>query len=216
VRTRNAGDLVAIREDVTTEQLSLDPQLDAGPRASGRWPDGLVYQPGFLTPEEEARLVSLIESLELRPMRMRGQDSKRTVRHFGLAYEPESAGLSEAEPIPPPLTWLRDRCAAFAEVEPDRLVEALLSRYPEGAGIGWHRDAPKFGPKVVGVSLASSCRMRFQRGRGERREVFALELEPRSAYVIGGTARSAWEHSIPATKALRYSITFRSEARCSS
>ena len=198
---------------MTTEQLSLDPQLDPGPRARGGWPDGLVYQPGFVTAEEEARLISLIESLELRPMRMRGQDSKRTVRHFGVAYEPESPSLSEAEPIPPALTWLRDRCAALAEVEPSGLVEALLSRYPEGAGIGWHRDALKFGPRVVGVSLASSCRMRFQRGRGASREVSAVELEPRSAYVIGGTARSAWQHSIPATKALRYSITFRTVQR---
>jgi hypothetical protein len=28
-----------------------------------------------------------------------------------------------------------------------------------------------FGPKVVGVSLAAACRMRFQRGKGERRQV---------------------------------------------
>jgi len=34
-------------------------------------------------------------------------------------------------------------------------------------------------------------------------------LEPRSAYVMGGAARAAWQHSIPAVDALRYSITFR-------
>jgi alkylated DNA repair dioxygenase AlkB len=27
---------------------------------------------------------------------------------------------------------------------------ALVTRYPPGAGIGWHRDAPTFGGKVVG------------------------------------------------------------------
>ena len=89
------------------------------------------------------------------------------------------------------------------------LVQILVSRYPEGAGIGWHRDAPMFGASVVGVSLLSPCRMRFQRRSGELRRVYDLELEPRSAYVLGGAARSAWQHSIPPTKGLRYSITFR-------
>jgi DNA oxidative demethylase len=39
--------------------------------------------------------------------------------------------------------------------------------------------------------------------------VWEVELEPRSGYVLGGAARSSWQHSIPATKDLRYSITFR-------
>jgi hypothetical protein len=36
-------------------------------------------------------------------------------------------------------------------VDGDELVEVLLTRYPPGAGIGWHRDAPMFGPEVVHV-----------------------------------------------------------------
>jgi alkylated DNA repair protein (DNA oxidative demethylase) len=51
--------------------------------------------------------------------------------------------------------------------------------------------------------------MRFQRTAAGVRRVFALELEPRSAYVLAGQARSAWQHSITPTKALRYSLTFR-------
>jgi alkylated DNA repair dioxygenase AlkB len=34
-------------------------------------------------------------------------------------------------------------------------------------------------------------------------------LAPRSAYLLTGEARHAWRHSIPATKELRYSVTFR-------
>ena len=37
----------------------------------------------------------------------------------------------------------------------------------------------------------------------------ALELQPRSAYCMQGDARWRWQHSIAPTKALRYSITFR-------
>jgi alkylated DNA repair dioxygenase AlkB len=104
---------------------------------------------------------------------------------------------------------LRDRCASFAGVAPDDLAQTLIARYPPGATIGWHRDAPMFGAAVVGVSLRSACTMRFQRRIGEDRRVYAQELAPRSAYVLAGAARSAWQHSIPAVPDLRYSITFR-------
>ena len=43
--------------------------------------------------------------------------------------------------------------------------------------------------------------------RGDRAAL--LELEPRSAYVMRDTARWGWQHSIPPTKTMRYSITFR-------
>jgi DNA oxidative demethylase len=66
-----------------------------------------------------------------------------------------------------------------------------------------------FGTKIVGISFLSSSRMRFQRVKGERRQTRVLELEPRSAYVLAGAARSAWHHSIAPTKSLRYSLTFR-------
>jgi alkylated DNA repair protein (DNA oxidative demethylase) len=48
--------------------------------------------------------------------------------------------------------------------------------------------------------------------RGER-EVAAVELAPRSAYVLAGAARWSWQHSIPATKWPRYSVTFRTLRR---
>jgi len=88
-------------------------------------------------------------------------------------------------------------------------VQILVSRYPEGAGIGWHRDAPMFGSKIAGVSLRAACRMRFRR----KDETEAIELAPRSAYMLSGKARWSWQHSIPAAKELRYSLTFRTLRR---
>ena len=172
-------------------------------------PEGLLYTPEFVTPTEERDLVDLMGEIDFREVTMRGQTARRTVRHFGYDYDYESWALVPADPLPPPLLWLRDRCAALAGLEPGALEQTLVSRYPPGAGIGWHRDAPMFGPAVVGVSLLSACRMRFQRRIGGERRVHDLELEPRSAYVMAGKARSAWQHSIPAAKSLRYSITFR-------
>jgi alkylated DNA repair protein (DNA oxidative demethylase) len=118
-----------------------------------------------------------------------------------------------ADPLPGPLTGLRDRAAAMIDRDPEDLAQILVSRYPEGSGIGWHRDAPMFGSRIVGVSLLGTSRMRFQRTLGGRREVAAVDLAPRSAYVLGGKARWSWQHSIPGTKALRYSITFRTLKR---
>ena len=176
-------------------------------------PEGLLYRPDFISVREERGLLELVEGLEFQEVPMRGQAARRTVAHFGYDYDYEAWTLAPAPPLPPELGWLRNRCAQLAGLESGELAQALVSRYPAGAGIGWHRDAPMFGPKVVGVSLLSACRMRFQRRAGEVRRVHELELVPRSAYVLAGRARWAWQHSIPATKGLRYSITFRSVKR---
>jgi DNA oxidative demethylase len=172
-------------------------------------PEGLVYHPELLDPDEERALVDFLETIDFHEFTMRGQTARRTVRHYGYVYDYEFWEVVPSEPLPEELEWVRTRCAELAGLDPNDLVQALVTRYPEGAGIGWHRDAPMFGAKIVGVSLLSPCRMRFQRKAGGIRRVWDLELEPRSAYVLAGKSRSAWQHSIPAAKSLRYSITFR-------
>ena len=171
-------------------------------------PRGLVYRPDFLAEDEERAVIDAVEALEFHAVTMRGQTARRTVRHFGLDYDYETYKLTETEPFPDELRWLQERCAALIDAEANDLAQTLVSRYPAGATIGWHRDAPMFGT-IVGVSLGSACRMRFQRGNGAEREVYAIELEPRSAYVLADEVRTHWQHSIPPTKDLRYSITFR-------
>ena len=140
---------------------------------------------------------------------MRGQVARRTVRHYGFDYGYESWELMPSDPLPSYLEPVRERCAGWAGLPADDLAQTLVTRYPPGATIGWHRDAMVFGGVVVGVSLGGACVMRFQRRVGEERRVYELELAPRSAYVLSGAARMAWQHSIPAVPQLRYSITFR-------
>jgi alkylated DNA repair protein (DNA oxidative demethylase) len=55
--------------------------------------------------------------------------------------------------------------------------------------------------------------MRFRRTLKGERSVAAIERAPRSVYVLSGKARWSWQHSIPATKQLRYSVTFRTLRR---
>lgn len=172
-------------------------------------PEGLVYRAEFLTAGEEAELLALVQEIDFLEVRMRGRAARRTVRHFGYHYGYDSWELTPTDPVPDSLGWLRERAGALGGVPGDAFVEVLVSRYPSGAGIGWHRDAPMFGPTVVGVSLGASCTMRFRRHVGGTRHTFAVELAPRSAYVLSGAARWSWQHSIPSTPKERYSITFR-------
>jgi alkylated DNA repair protein (DNA oxidative demethylase) len=175
-------------------------------------PGGLVYRDDFLTPEEERSLLGFLETLAFEEVRMHGQPAKRSVVHFGYRYDYGTFGVAPTHPLPDRLVWLRERAGALVAVAPDRFVETLVTRYPAGAGIGWHRDAPRFGPEVVGVSLRSSCSMRFQRRTPTVRETHVLELAPRSAYALTGASRRVWQHSIRATDDLRFSVTFRTLA----
>jgi DNA oxidative demethylase len=172
-------------------------------------PEGLVYRDEFIGLEEERQVLDLLDGLEFDPVVMRGRAARRSVRHFGLEYSYQRKDLAPAAPLPEEMLWLRDRCAQLVNRESEDLAQVLVGRYPPGAGIGWHFDAPIFGSPITGVSLRSRCRMRFQRRSEGKRSVAELALEPRSVYLMGGSARWSWQHSISATKDLRYSITFR-------
>jgi alkylated DNA repair dioxygenase AlkB len=50
---------------------------------------------------------------------------------------------------------------------------------------------------------------RFRLKKGNQWLRRNLQVEPRSIYLLRGSARSEWEHSIPGVEKLRYSITFR-------
>jgi alkylated DNA repair protein (DNA oxidative demethylase) len=178
------------------------------PRSPSEEPEGLVLRPELLAVEEENRLLERLGELRFDPIVMRGQAARRTARHYGFGYDYETRTPQPGEPVPEWLLSVRDSAAALAGEEPQALAEVLVQRYPEGATIGWHRDAAAFGT-VIGVSLGGACRLRFQRGKGDRRRVWEIRLAPRSGYVLAGEARRSWEHSIPPTKELRYSITFR-------
>jgi alkylated DNA repair dioxygenase AlkB len=170
-------------------------------------PEGFVYQPDFLSREEHDELLETIQRLDFHPFDFHGYMAKRRIVEYGFEYDFSSRETTVARPIPEFLSSLRDRAAAFAGVAPDEIVEAVVTEYPAGAPIGWHRDVPQFGT-VIGISLASSSRMRFKPYKKEGK-IFSTILEPRSIYVIRGPARWQYQHSIPPVENLRYSITFR-------
>src|SRR4051794_33898234 len=105
-------------------------------------PEGFTYLANFLTAEEEQELVAELERLEFREVRMHGVVAKRTVIHFGWDCDYSGWKIERTAPPPPWLAALRDRAADAVNAARDRLEQFLIARYPPGATIGWHRDAP--------------------------------------------------------------------------
>jgi len=178
-------------------------------------PDGFRYQSNFIGIDEEALLAEEIHRLRFSTFEMRGVVARRRVAFFGKSYD---ATIVASPTVPAFLMPLRGAVAAWAGVEAQAFEMALVNEYASGAPIGWHRDAPQY-ELVAGVSLLSSCRMKFRpyvspgarlKHDGHRRvATHEITLEPRSVYLMTGPARQEYEHHIPAVGALRYSITFR-------
>jgi alkylated DNA repair dioxygenase AlkB len=175
-------------------------------------PGGLSYQDDVLSPAEELALVERFGTLRFREFEFHGYVGKRRVLSFGWRYDFNGGGLARTEEMPAFLLPIRDKAAAFAGITPSALEHVLLTEYPPGATIGWHKDRSVFGD-VIGLSLKSACVFRLRRRVGTAFERAAFVAAPRSAYLLRGAARTEWEHSIPAVDALRYSITFRTMAR---
>ena len=172
------------------------------------YPDGFRYRAGLIDPDEEAVLLEHVRALPFRAFEFHGYTGNRRVVSFGWKYDFEKRRLEQAGEIPEFLLPLRAKAARFADIEPARLQQALVSEYDAGAGIGWHRDKAVFG-EVVGVSLLAPCTFRLRRKAGDKWQRRNLIAEPRSAYLLSGAARTEWEHSIPPVETIRYSVTFR-------
>lgn len=176
-------------------------------------PDGLRYEPAFLSPQEEAALVRSIEALPLAPMRYRQYTARREVLSFGGRYDFAVGRLDEAPELPAALLPLRARVAQWLAVPETALAHALVARCRPGTSLGWHRDVPDF-EDVVGVSLGGEAWMRFRPWPPDaprRADMRKLLLAPRSIYRLRGPARWQWQHSVAPVAALRCSITFRTK-----
>jgi alkylated DNA repair dioxygenase AlkB len=174
-------------------------------------PAGLTRGADLLDEAEEAALLAAIGALELRAFRFHGWTGLRETAAFGWSYDFESGRVAPAPPMPGWLRCVRDRLADAAGLPARRLVQAVVTRYGPGAGIGWHRDRPAFGV-VAGLSLGAPATMRLRRrtAGGFARASFALA--PRGWYVLDGPARHAWQHGIAPQKETRWSITLRTLA----
>ena len=185
--------------------------------AAQELPQGLVYEPNFLTRDEESALVAHIAPLPLREATFREYFAKRRVAHYHDGtevprYDDGDADSFTSGPLPPFLVGLREKVGRRLELPPGDFIHVLVSEYRPGTPIGWHRDKPQYGI-VVGISLAGVGRMRWRPyAHQDAQHTVALDLAPRSMYVMRGPIRWQWQHSMPPMRELRYSITMRTRA----
>ena len=175
------------------------------------WPEGFSYHPQFITPDEEKDLYQEILRIDLHPLIFQGYEAKRKVASFGHDWNFQTRTLSKGKTIPKAFEFLIDRVAQQIDVSKERLGELLITEYPIGAVINWHRDAPPF-DIIAGMSLLTDCNFRFRpydKTKQSRKSIISVPLQRCSLYVMQGSSRSEWEHSIPPLKQVRYSITLR-------
>jgi alkylated DNA repair dioxygenase AlkB len=182
--------------------------------ASAQVPDGFLYWENFISEAEEHELIQEIQKVHLEPFRYYQFTGKRRTASFGWQYEFGATEVTAAPELPPFLLSLRTRAGKLFDIDPNTLIQASIIEYSTGSPIGWHRDIPHFGD-VIGISLGAACRMRFRKysrvrtKKQNRDEVFLIELQPRSIYLMSGASRESWQHSIPPVKELRYAIMMR-------
>lgn len=174
-------------------------------------PDGFTYTEDFLNEEEEHKLCDDIEKIALQTFLFQGYEAKRKVASFGYDYSFDKRTLTKGKSIPVEFEWLIKKVNALLPTPVD-FAELLITEYPEGAVINWHRDAPPF-DMIAGISLLADCTFRFRphdKLKQTRKAIISLPVRRRSLYLIQGLARSEWQHSILPVKSKRYSITLRS------
>lgn len=171
------------------------------------YPPGFTYFPSFISEIEEATLVEAVAALELSAFMFQGYAAKRKTASFGFDYSFRDKHLKKGNPIPESFDWLIGKVARQAQVSPEEVLELLVTEYPPGSVINWHRDAPPFN-MVAGISLLSDCTFRL-RPHDEKRPLFSFPVARRSLYIMTGEARALWQHSIAPVRQLRYSITLR-------
>ena len=80
------------------------------------------------------------------------------------------------------------RVASHLQLAPEVLGELLVTEYPPGSVINWHRDAPPF-DVIAGISLNTDCTFKLrphEKSRQGSRSVISIPVGRRSFYNMTG------------------------------
>ena len=174
---------------------------------------GLTYMPDFITPEEEAILISNIDAQSWL------HDLKRRVQHYGYKYDYKARAVMENSYLGELPEWIQPLCNTLynEQVFSDVPDQVIVNEYLPGQGISPHIDCvPCFNDTIASLSLGAGTMIQFT-NHGEKQELY---LQPRSLVVLSNKARYEWTHAIPARKSdmisgfkiereRRISLTFR-------
>lgn len=175
------------------------------------YPEGFSYIPNFITPNEENELYKEVSTTELQNFNFQGFTANRKVASFGYDYSFDNGGLTKGKDIPQAFDFLINKVNRHLVLKPGQFAELLVTEYPPGSVINWHRDAPPF-DIIAGISIMADCTFRLRpqdKAKQGRGAVISFPVNRRSLYIIRGPARADWQHSILPVKEKRYSITLR-------
>lgn len=175
------------------------------------YPEGFSYFPQFISNNDEAELCKEISRIQLHNFNFQGFKANRKVASFGFDYSFDNGSLTKGEEIPKEFDFLIDKVAQHLGIKPGQFAELLITEYPAGSVINWHRDAPPF-DIIAGISLMGDCTFRLRphdKAKQTRASIISIPVHRRSLYVINGEARTDWQHSISPVKQTRFSITLR-------
>ena len=151
------------------------------------------------------------------------QDQCRPVAQFGSAvYDYDAdvvvAPCSQANAdIPPILKRLLLNNSGGNEetnalIASQKWSQCIINAYGANSTshIPWHFDDPAFGPVVLVYTFGEARPLLMRKGDADD-NMYMYSAQPKhlSRYVLSGESREHWQHSVPAGKDWRVSITFR-------
>lgn len=175
------------------------------------FPKGFQYHPYFISDAEEQQLLSWIKNIPLHTFLFQGYEAKRRVASFGYDYSFDKRNLTKGKAIPSEFVPLIQKTSEFLKLGENEIAELLITEYPVGAVINWHRDSPPF-DLIAGISLAGDCQFKLRphdKEKQTRKSILTIPVERRSLYCLQGESRTEWQHSTAPVKSIRYSITLR-------
>ena len=176
------------------------------------YPEGFSYIPDFIDSDEERTLMMEISKTELHHFNFHGFKANRKVASFGYDYSFDNEHLTKGKHWPVAFDFLIQKVTALLvahDLAP--FAELLVTEYPPGSVINWHRDAPPF-DLIAGISLVADCTFQLRpqdKQKQGRSSVISFAAQLLSLYIIAGHARTDWQHSIAPVKETRFSVTLR-------
>lgn len=171
-------------------------------------PDGFIYIPDFLDGTGISLYTQWIEDVPFEFQVARGRVMKRGYQMFGYEYVTTGRKLRPTKRFPEVLDALAARVKSACPADAALFDQCIVTKYPPGAGIGWHTDAPGFADCIAGISLGSGAELLFRKN-GDSAVAYAVRVTSGSLYVMTRVARSDFQHCVKPVKELRYSLTLR-------
>jgi alkylated DNA repair dioxygenase AlkB len=156
---------------------------------------GLRQITEYVSVSDHDRYLSLIDA---HPWRT---PHERRVQNYGFTYDPKR---HRVEYIGPLCDWVHEVAVGLQAngLTPEVPNQVIVNEYWPGQGIGAHVDLDLFADAIVSITLGSHCVMDFVNCKTGAKE--SLFLEPRTALVLSGKARSHWSHGITKRKTDRW------------